>query len=336
MLTQWISGNEVFVELALEWDGLVDSAMTATPFQTLAYQKAWWTHLGPGELHTVVVRDEQHHLCAIACFFLFEGMLHFNGCVEETDYLDLISTAEQAVVAWESVFDLLEDADFPAWRGLNLCNVPDASPSRSILSGIASNRGYHFKTEVQEVCPVISLPDTFDQYLLSLDKKQRHEIRRKMRRAAAASADLYVTGATDDLAAAVDEFLRLLQLSTAEKEDWLNEGRRTMFHEVAAAAHKEENLQLLFLRRNGQNAAALYNFDYNDRIWVYNSGFDIVQFGHLSPGVVLTAGAIEMAIEAGRETFDFLRGGEEYKYRFGAQNTLIHHLQLERPDRHPE
>ena len=331
MQTQLINGSKVFAELEAEWDNLVDSSMTATPFQTLAYQKAWWNHLGPGELYTAVVRDEHNQLRAIACFYLLEGILYFNGCVEETDYLDLIVPAEHARAAWEKVFDLLEDARFPDWRGLSLCNVPDASPTRAILAEIAAHRGFHFNTEIQEVCPVINLPDTFDQYLMERDKKQRHEIRRKMRRAAAASAGLHVVGGTDNLELAVEEFLRLLQLSTMEKEDWLNVERRAMFHEIAAAAHETGSLQLLFLRRTEQNAAALFNFDYKGRIWVYNSGLDIVQFGHLSPGVVLTAGAIELAIESGNDTFDFLRGKEEYKYRFGAQDTLIHQIQIERP-----
>jgi CelD/BcsL family acetyltransferase involved in cellulose biosynthesis len=89
-------------------------------------------------------------------------------------------------------------------------------------------------------------------------------------------------------------------------------------------------LQLLFLQVQGKKAAALYNFDYKGRIWVYNSGFNIVEFGYLSPGVVLTARAIENAIGLGRRQFDFLRGNEAYKYRFGAQDTTIHDLQIMR------
>lgn len=330
MHTEVIHGSSVFDLLASDWDALVDRSMTATPFQLLAYQKAWWTHLGPGDLHTIVVRDERERLSAIACFYLLDGTLYFNGCVEETDYLDLISPAEAAPTAWECIFDELEATDFPRWRALNLCNVPEASPSRDILKKLSARRGYEFNSEVQEVCPVITLPETFTDYLMGLDKKQRHEVRRKMRRAKAASAHAHVVSEDEDLNAAVDEFLRLLQLSTREKDDWLNDGRRAVFHDVARAAQENGQLQLLFLRRGTDNAAGLYNFDYKGRIWVYNSGLDIVEFGQLSPGVVLTATSIELAIEAQRSTFDFLRGGEEYKYRFGAQDTKIYRLEITR------
>lgn len=330
MYTELIHGSEAFAILAGEWDALVDRAMTATPFQLRAYQQAWWTHLGPGTLHTIAVRDHDDQLCAIACFYLLDGTLYFNGCVEETDYLDLISAPADAPSAWECVFDELEAPNFPRWQAMNLCNVPAASPSRNILEALAANRGFQVSSEVQEVCPIVDLPETFDDYLLSLDKKQRHEVRRKMRRARAASAHLHVVSEDEDLDVEVDEFLRLLQLSTREKDDWLNAGRRAVFHDVARAAQRDGHLQLLFLRKDSENAAALYNFDYKGRIWVYNSGFDIVEFGHLSPGVVLTAASIELAIEAKRSSFDFLRGGEEYKYRFGAHDTTIHRLEIGR------
>ncbi|HUM72501.1 MAG TPA: GNAT family N-acetyltransferase, partial [Chloroflexota bacterium] len=94
------------------------------------------------------------------------------------------------------------------------------------------------------------------------------------------------------------------------------------------AAHQDGYLQLLFMEVDGRKAATLLNFDYNNRIWVYNSGLDPVNFSNLSLGVVITAKAIEYAADHGRATFDFLRGNETYKYRFGAQDTVIYRQQI--------
>jgi CelD/BcsL family acetyltransferase involved in cellulose biosynthesis len=63
---------------------------------------------------------------------------------------------------------------------------------------------------------------------------------------------------------------------------------------------------------------------------VYNSGLDAERFGRLSAGVVLTAHAINMAIDLGRHEFDFLRGNEDYKYRLGAQDTILYSISAER------
>lgn len=332
MPTELIAGASAFDALAPGWDALAARAMTATPFQSLAYQRAWWTHLQPpgATLLTAAARDDAGALLALGCFYAAGDTLYFNGCVEETDYLDLIAPPEHAAAGWAAVLDCLEGVERPPWRALALCNVPAASPSRAILPDLARQRGYAFREEPAEVCPVIPLPDTFDAYLERLDSKQRREIGRKLRRAEAAELTTTAVGPDDDLDAAVDRFLDLLQKSTFEKRDWLNDGRRALFHDVARAARAAGTLQLLFTGIDGRAAAALFNFDYRGRIWVYNSGLDPAAFAALSPGVVLTAAAIERAIAAGRAEFDFLRGNEEYKYRFGAADTHIYRLRLER------
>ena len=332
MITELINDSNAFTVLADEWDALAQQSMTDTPFQTLAYQKAWWTHLHPanGRLHTITVREEDNTLLAIACLYNIEGVLYFNGCVEETDYLDLITPTEQAETAWRAILDCLCSPNFPVWHAIDLCNVPEASPTRSILLAEAQRRGFLFQESIHEVCPVIPLADTFEGYLDSIDSKQRREIKRKLRRAAGADAELLIVGPDDDVETAVSDFLDLLQMSTFEKRDWLTEGRRAVFYDAARAAQKAGTLQLLFMEKNGKKAAGLFNFDYKGRIWVYNSGLDPALFGALSLGVVITAKAIEYAIENGRTSFDFLRGNETYKYRFGAQDTTIYRLHLER------
>ena len=333
MFTQRLDGESVFEALADEWDALAGAGMTDTPFQTLAYQRAWWHHLQPqdGRLYTITVRDADQMLKALACFYLdAQGSVHFNGCIEETDYLDLIARPGDAEAGWTAVLDCLLSDDFPAWRQLDLCNVPDASPTRALLPRLAAARGLSVHASVKEVCPVITLPKTFDAYLESLDSKQRREVQRKLRKAAGADAAIKFVGPQDNLETAVDDFLKLLQKSTFEKRDWLTPGRRAVFHAAARAALEAGTLQLMFIEVDGLKAAALFNFDYKNRIWVYNSGLDPMLFTSLSPGVVLTAKAIEYAIENGRDAFDFLRGGESYKYRFGAVDTTIYRLQVTR------
>lgn len=332
MNTTLYIGDSAFSELGGEWNAIASGSMTDTPFQRLAYQKAWWTHLKPqdGTLVTVATRDDDNRLSGIGCFYNVSGTLYFNGCVEETDYLDLIAPAEKAESVWKATLNCLESIEAPAWQAMELCNIPSGSPTRSILPAIANNRGYAIEEEVAEVCPVITLPHAFDQYLDSLDSKQRRELNRKLRRAEAAEVTTTVIGQNDDLHVEVENFLDLLQKSTFEKRDWLNEGRRALFHEVARAAQEDGSLQLMFTSIEGRRAAALFNFDHNQRIWVYNSGLNPESFPALSPGVVLTAMAIEHAIELGRQEFDFLRGDEEYKYRFGAQDTQIYRQRIER------
>lgn len=335
MKPQLHTGSAVFERLAPEWNALVQKSITNTPFQRLDYQQSWWTHLGPGNLYTISVREGDSEgnndpLAGIGSFYLKDETIYFNGCVEETDYLDLITTAEHAEAVWEIVLDCLDSDSLPRWNSIELCNIPAASPTRDILPRLAQSRGFYFSTEIHEVCPIIPLPETFDDYLMGLDKKQRHEIRRKIRRANEAGLEIQTVGPKDDIETAVNQFLVLLQKSHPDKADWLNEARTAHFHQIAAAGQANGTLQLMFSTLAGRQAAALFNYDYNGRVYVYNSGFDPEAFSHLSAGVVLTAKAIETAIENGRQTFDFLRGDETYKYRFGAEDTTVHRIVLKR------
>ena len=332
MRTELIIGETAFTDLAGEWDQLAAKGFTATPFQTLAYQRAWWTHLGPegAILLTVITRNDDDELIGIGCFYSVDGLLHFNGCVEETDYLDLIASNDHAERVWQATWECLQRSDVPQWTTLELCNIPADSPTRSILPALAQKYSIPIQEEIMEVCPVISLPKSMDAYLESLDSKQRRELNRKLRRAEAAGIETIIVEEPHDIDVEVDNFLDLLQKSTYEKRDWLNAGRRALFHEVGRAALEAGTLQLMFTTLEGQRAAALFNFDYKDRIWVYNSGLDPAAFSALSPGVIITAEAIAQAISLGRREFDFMRGDEEYKYRFGATDTKIYRLRIER------
>ncbi|MCA9970733.1 MAG: hypothetical protein KC425_10990, partial [Anaerolineales bacterium] len=171
MRSEVIHGDSVFEQLANEWNALSRQSATDTPFQHLAYQRAWWQHLQPpgATLHTVALRDAAGALAGLACLYNLDGTLYFNGCVEETDYLDVIAAPEHAKATWTAVFQTLCADTLPSWHAISLCNVPQASPSRQIVPRLAAQHGLTFAESIHEVCPVIPLPDSFDAYLDSID-----------------------------------------------------------------------------------------------------------------------------------------------------------------------
>lgn len=95
------------------------------------------------------------------------------------------------------------------------------------------------------------------------------------------------------------------------------------FHtEAAARLFARELLRLYAWRVNGRLIAVLYGFLCGRHFYFYASGFD-PEFEHLSPGSVLIAHAMEEAIREGATEFDFLRGAEAYKYRWGAHDRPL-------------
>ena len=70
------------------------------------------------------------------------------------------------------------------WSAIDWYNLPDTSPTLAALKAESERRGWTYHEEIYRPTPRIPLNGSFDEYLSRLDKKQRHEIRRKMRRAA--------------------------------------------------------------------------------------------------------------------------------------------------------
>jgi CelD/BcsL family acetyltransferase involved in cellulose biosynthesis len=87
-------------------------------------------------------------------------------------------------------------------------------------------------------------------------------------------------------------------------------------------AHDQGYLWLAFLEVDGVKAAASLNFDYKNKFWGYNSGVSREHM-ELSPGWVLMGHVIQWCCENGRSEFDFMRGDEDYKYRFGGVNRFV-------------
>ncbi len=326
-----------FWALKPEWNALLRRSCCDTPFLTWQWQSTWWKHLGEGSLVLLGFRGgNDGRLVGIAPLFHCQTddglwVLYLVGCRDVSDYLDLIIERGQEEMVYTALLDYL-DSEAPAWDLVDLCNIPQDSLTFVRLRELAEARGYQTLIEVEDVCPVISLPSGWDDYLMMLDKKQRHEVRRKLRKAdAEADTRFIIVGSEHDLQAEMQAFIELHQKSAPEKDEFMDPRMQAFFFDVAQVLQAEGWLQLAFVEMDGQKAASLLNFDYDDAILVYNSGYDPLQFRHLSPGIIVTARCIEHAIALGRSKFDFLRGDEVYKYRFGAQDTQVWRLLVSKP-----
>ncbi len=337
MKTQVYTDAGGFAALHQEWNPLLRDSASGTLFLTWEWQSTWWEHLGEGELYLIAVRDGGH-LSGIAPLYLTtsdDGLktLSVVGCRDVSDYLDLIAASGQEAKVYGALLDWLESDEAPAWDLADLCNIRSASPTHSLLAEMAADRGYQVHTEVEDICPIIPLRATWDDYLNSLSKKQRHEIRRKLRRAeGSGQINWYIVNEEHDLAAEMEAFIELHQKSHVDKDEFMDAQMKGFFHAAAQVLHEAGWLQLAFMEVNGEKAATMLNFDYQDSILVYNSGYNPHKYARLSPGIVLLSYCIQWAIELGRSKFDFLRGDEEYKYRFGAQPTEIYRLVIAKND----
>jgi CelD/BcsL family acetyltransferase involved in cellulose biosynthesis len=229
-----------------------------------------------------------------------------------------------------ALLERLRGPDVPAWEVLDLYNVPAGSPTRAALAAAAVGAGLSARESLLQPVPVITLPGDWETYLAErVAKKERQEIRRKLRRAEACPQPVtwrLVDGAAGDLEAQMESFLDLMALNP-EKARFLTPAMRAQFLAIAEAVARGGWLRLAFLDVDGQPAAAYLTFDYDGKLWVYNSAID-ARFNALSPGWVLLARLIQWALAQGRTAVDFLRGDEDYKFRFGAVPEQIYRVEV--------
>jgi CelD/BcsL family acetyltransferase involved in cellulose biosynthesis len=323
-----------FAELQPAWNSLLARSRSDNLFLTWEWQSTWWRCLGTGDLWLLAWHQDAT-LVGIAALYLATDQkgtrrLALVGCIEVSDYLDVIADANYAEPVLQALLAWLTGPDAPAWDVLDLCNLPQVSPTPRQLPELAAGMGLAALTEVDDVCPVIALPDDWEVYLEQVvNKKQRHEIRRKLRRIEReARVHCYVVGEGQDLAEETAAFIELHRLSTQEKHSFMTPDMQAFFQEMTQAMAKAGWLYLTFIEVNGDRAAAMLGFLYHDHLLIYNSGYDPQAYADLSPGIVLTSYTIQDAIGQGVQVFDFLQGDEVYKYRFGATDTVVYRTQV--------
>ena len=353
MQVDCITEPSVFGDLATEWEALLARSVTETTFLRPYWQKAWWLAYQAGkELRLLTARKEDGELVGVAPLFLHEmfvdpttalpplsierpfvpegrvgrRILHPVGGSEISDYLDWIVAREGAPSIYQALWSYLV-GNAADWDLLDLHCIPEGSPTLTEVPQLARSSGLSVSVEREEVCPIINLQDSWDGYLATLNKKQRHEIRRKGRKAHR-EVQVEWRKAVDGgvLEEDIALFFQLHQASAPDKAAFWDDATRQFFRDIAWALHNKGKLELSFMYYNGEPVASLFCFREGDAILVYNSGYEPSRYRSLSSGLVLLSQVIEDAIERGIRVFDFLRGDERYKYDFGGVNKAIYRL----------
>jgi CelD/BcsL family acetyltransferase involved in cellulose biosynthesis len=325
--------------LASDWNALLNETEAKFPFMYYEYLQLWWQTRGGGEWPhaelALVTAHEDGKLIAAAPFFftpdfLGRPALLLLGSIEISDYLDLLVRPSDLPAFVDALLPFLSEAGLPDWKVIELYDVLENSPTLPAFEEAAKKRGWKYSLEPYKHCPNIHLPGDWNSYLGGIDKKQRHEIRRKMRRLEEAGVDArwYLVQDPTTLDVEIENFLELMH-QDIDKAQFLTKPMQEHMRLTAHWAFDAGILHLAFLEINGEKAAGKMSFDYRNILWGYNSGVDR-RFMEYSPGWVLLGYVLRWANEEKRSILDFMRGDEEYKYRFGAVDRLVMHATMEK------
>ena len=176
---------------------------------------------------------------------------------------------------------------------------------------------------------MVTFPEGVDieGFLSTLGKKERHEIRRKVRRAEAAGE---VRLDSIDPLTDIDLFIELHQKRWGEKGLFPatrgGEQSRVLVRRLFELFGVDGPFRLTTLTVGERAIAAGLHFETESDLY-YNAGID-PDARDLSPGVLIHA-YVRRALERGLRRMD-LRGDEPYKYEWGAVDEPIQRVLLRR------
>ena len=310
------------------WEALHADSALRSPFLTWAWQREWLAAFGEGRrLALYTVSDDAGRLLAVLPLVeIAPGRLMLTGGADVSDYLDLLVRRGYEADAWRALLDA-RGADRATWE---LHAVPAASPTVTALPDLAAAAGLVTTAAVEERCPVLALPETWDAFLGALPKKHRHELTRKMRRLEREAPDARVVWETTPagIDRRLDEFLTLHRASREGKAKFMDVRMEGFFRRAIAALAAAGGARLALLDTPAGPMASFVTLEWDGTVGLYNSGFAPAHAA-LSPGLVLLAHVVRDALERGCRRFDFLRGEERYKYEFGPSPEPVHLVTIE-------
>ena len=327
MLTDAVT-EETFDSIWEEWERILPLSPADAVFAAPWWHKTWRDNFGGGRRPRILsVREPGGDLLGIAPLMSDGAALTFLGDRDLSDYFDFIVPEGAADRFYPALWERLTELD---WTELDLPSLPFGSLTLSHLPRLAESAGMKVSIEENETTPKAQLPATWDDFLAGLRKKDRHELRRKLRRLDRETEyRQYAAETGDALADSMGDFFRLLKASRDDKRAFMTEPRERFFTDIAREASERGVFSLYFLEVNGERVAGCICFDSGGDCLLYNSGYDPA-YSKLSVGLLNKALAMRSAIEDGRGAFNFLKGNERYKYNLGGRDESVFDLTIAR------
>ena len=288
--------------------------------------KIWWHTFGAGsDLFLCAVREGEG-LAGIAPLMVKGKKASLIGDTDVCDYLDFIVAPEKGKPFFGALLDHLSK------KGITHLNLGHLRPDSTVftdLADVARDRGWEVSRHREDVTLELDLPTTWDEYLLMLNGKQRHELKRKLRRLYEAGSISYrMVENIKEARDVIGTFLTLFGQSREDKVIFMTPKMASFFNSLAHTMAEVNMLRLYILEVNKVPAAAAMCFDYNSTIYLYNSGYDD-RFRALGVGVLCKALSIKDSIQRGRKKYDFLKGDEAYKHRLGGKEVPLYRCQIQ-------
>ena len=310
------------------WNNLLLRSLDNNVFLTHEWLSAWWKHFGNGRRLKIFIGKDNGETVFIAPMMLstytLPGIklrkLEFIATPFSDYNVFLVTDHESATKAAKQLFQIIQDR-FAQADCIELEEVPEDSHTMKILQTIQTD-GSKTCSSIVNVCPYITLPDCCEAFLQHIGPNMRRNLKRWERQALNDyKLDFVTYNKIGDVKEAMNTFFQLHEKRWSSRNEsgiFSNNINRDFHIQVAEDFAEKEQLALFFLTFNGEPVSAIYSYEYNNKLYAYQSGFD-PDYQMYHPGYLAFNGLIRYGVQKGLREFDFMRGNEEYKTRWKTQ-----------------
>ena len=318
-----------------EWNDLFEESSGSNVFQSFDWNYIWLKHFlrKNDNIFIIAVYNDKENgkIEAIAPFFIRRFFLFLKSLMfisyDYSDYLDIIirkNCDKEKIYA--EIFNtvLLKNksnkiADIIYLKQVSKKTLNLISEYLQKIKKISLN----FKESGN--CYYFNLPDNIEEYMKRFNSKQRYNILKRVEKADDVNIKYSACSSVNTYKSLFEKYLNIF--FELHQKRWQGKGKRGVFYnddiksffkELFISLFNKNRITLSTLKINDGNIiASAVCFDYADKKQIYLPGFDTAYSGY-HPGIVLIYNDIKESINKKYKELDFLKGGEEYKQRFGA------------------
>ncbi len=288
--------------------------------------KTWWDSFGRSDALYLLSVGHEGRTIGIAPLQRKDNTVRLIGDENVCDHLDFIAAPQKSAEFYRILLKYLKQDGV---QRLELESVRQDSSVMTQLLPVAEKAGCQISNVGNDISYELSLPGSWDDYLTILSGKERHEIRRKLRRLYEAGQISYrLVDDAFSVKKEMETFLELFRSNRSDKAEFMSDRMLSFFRGLSEALNEAQILKLFFLDLDERPVAATMCFNYHSTMYLYNNGYD-KRFGSLSPGLLGKVLSIKESIHSGKKTYDFLKGAEAYKRRLGGQPIQLYRCLIE-------
>lgn len=317
-----------FQSLREMWNGnLKKNLLGDNVFLTWEWLSTWWKHFGEGRKLLVLLVEDENEVLAIAPLMLSKYKLPGLGTFKKieflgtrtSDYNNFIMVKKEAECL-RLIINYLIDA-VADWDWIELKEILETAENTNYLEKMFSVPSHKLKLKkrVCNICPYISLPNSFNRLMEELSKNMRQNLNKYLRRIG--KKHKVELKRYDEAGFSVKDAMELF-VRLNEKR-WSLDGQlgsfrskeatfRNFHMDVAECFANEGWLGLYFLTADDEPVSVQYAFEYGRKMYYYLAGYE-PRFAEYSVGNLIIMFLLERCIKKGFTEYDMMRGDEPYK-----------------------